>query len=354
MLKYFEESNLIKLSRENGRGNKLFVECLKMILLTIASVLAVAFMTIPTLILFAINNDDTVKLTLMSLFTNAFYILAVWFIIAKIQKRKMESIGFIKKRAYNEYIRGIIIGFIMITTVFVFSWLCGALKFVSFNSSLNVLTLLVALVGFFIQGMAEEVLCRGLILTSIARKNSVLAGIIVNSVIFSLMHISNDGFNIIATLNIAAFGVFMSLYMLRSGNIWGASAIHTIWNFMLGCVLGLPVSGVTLPSVFTFEKTSLHILNGGEFGPEGGLIVTALLGVAIALFIVKFKPPVQDVEIENTNKKSINKDVEKMREELAHIEIIDGEEREVVERCLNTKASSKQSKRNAEKKQKKK
>ena len=123
---------------------------------------------------------------------------------------------------------------------------------------------------------------------------------------------------------------------------------------MLGCVFGLPVSGAALPSIFTFENTSLSLLNGGAFGPEGGLIVTALLGVVLTLFITKFKPPVQEAEIEITDNKHINKDVEKMREELSRVEIIDGEEREVVERCLNTKVSSKQSKRNAAKRQKKK
>lgn len=64
-------------------------------------------------------------------------------------------------------------------------------------------------------------------------------GIVVNSIVFALLHMANTGISLLALLNLFLFGVFMSVYMVRRGNLWGACAIHAVWNFVQGNVFGL-------------------------------------------------------------------------------------------------------------------
>ena len=71
-------------------------------------------------------------------------------------------------------------------------------------------------------------------------------------------------------------------------NIWVVSGFHSGWNFILGPVLGIPVSGFMLPS--TILKTSLSseltLLNGGLYGFEAGLPVTFIAVCIIAAYTV--------------------------------------------------------------------
>jgi membrane protease YdiL (CAAX protease family) len=98
---------------------------------------------------------------------------------------------------------------------------------------------------------------------------------------------SNTGISILAFLNLFLFGVFASLYMIRSGSIFGVCALHSAWNFAQGNVFGIRVSGMNishslLQSEINYDRA---LTNGGEFGAEGGVAVTLALLIAIMLVV---------------------------------------------------------------------
>lgn len=64
---------------------------------------------------------------------------------------------------------------------------------------------------------------------------------------------------------------------------------HITWNYFQGSVFGLPVSGNKSAGLYTSKLVEYNILNGGGFGPEGGLVVTAIIILSIALFAVYAK-----------------------------------------------------------------
>ena len=138
-------------------------------------------------------------------------------------------------------------------------------------------------IAFILQGMGEEALFRGYLLTTLARRTHIWSAIIISSIMFSLFHIGNASFSIIAFINIFLFGVFASVFMLKRGSIWAVGAIHTVWNFVQGNVFGFNVSGnPKFETVFeTAQANHGWVLHGGDFGPEGGLGVTVVLLVAI-------------------------------------------------------------------------
>ena len=234
-----------------------------------------------------LNIKEEVHISILYLCWQIFVIVLCVLVAHFIQHR---TLGFKFKRAIFHYLRGCITGFGMIAAAVFVGVITKVFTFHGLSNWMNVRLILLFFGGYVIQGMAEEVLCRGFIMLSIVRKNKVWLAIAFSSLIFALMHISNTGFGLLPMINLFLFAVFEAIYLLETDNIWGISAIHTAWNFTQGCVFGLSVSGEELmPSVFRVSCNDAAILSGGQFGPEGGLVVTLILVCSLAMLLYKQK-----------------------------------------------------------------
>lgn len=211
-----------------------------------------------------------------------------------IQKRKLESIGFIKQRAGKDYLVGLGMGFILFSAAVLICVLTGALKINGVSSTFSIGMFLLFTIGFMLQGMSEEVICRGYLMVSIGRRYSMWVAILSNALIFAALHLLNNGISVLAFINLVLYGVFASLYFIERGSIWGVAAFHSVWNLVQGNFWGLRVSGmVTECSVFQSSLVdNRDVINGGAFGPEGGLAVTVVLVVGICVLFKR----IQDVK----------------------------------------------------------
>lgn len=195
------------------------------------------------------------------------------------EKRKSDTLGFVKKGAVPQYLIGAALGVGMFAASFGICALFGSAEITSVALTGSPLMLVLFFIGYLIQGMAEEVFCRGYLMVSIGRRYSVITAVLVSSVVFALLHAMNTGLTLLALFNLFLFGVFMALLMLRYNNIWIAGAMHSLWNFTQGNIFGVQVSGTnTATSVMTSAADeSMALINGGSFGLEGGLAVTFIL-----------------------------------------------------------------------------
>jgi len=55
-------------------------------------------------------------------------------------------------------------------------------------------------------------------------------------------------------------------------SIWLPLGLHFGWNFVQGSIWGLPVSGLSHPSILRALENGPAHLTGGSYGPEAGLI----------------------------------------------------------------------------------
>ena len=213
-----------------------------------------------------------------------------------IQKRKLKSVGFTKQRAGKDYLIGLGMGFLLFSSAVLICVLTGALKINGVSSTFSIGMFLLFAFGFMLQGMSEEVICRGYLMVSIGRRYSMWVAIMSNALIFAALHLLNNGISILAFINLVLYGVFASLYFIERGSIWGVAAFHSVWNLVQGNFWGLRVSGmVTECSVFQSSLVdNRDIINGGAFGPEGGLAVTVVLMVGICVLLKK----IQDAKAE--------------------------------------------------------
>ena len=219
--------------------------------------------------------------------------LAVYVFRVKIEKGTPQSLGLYKKGAVKQYLIGLIAGTAIFGSAVLLCVLTGGLRFETpvLPDLKSWLLIVLFFLGYLVQGMAEEILCRGFLMTAIARRNNRLTAVLVNSVFFAFLHLFNPGVSLPALFNLVLYGVFSSIVVFKTGNLWAAAAIHSAWNFAQGNLFGITVSGMWAGnSVFHAEMTEKVFLNGGEFGMEGGLCVTLVLLVCTALAAI-WNPP---------------------------------------------------------------
>ena len=222
-----------------------------------------------------------------SLFVTAVTTLVCIFYCCKLEKRPLASMGFRKPGWFVRYLKGYAIGTGMLLLCALILWVMGDLSF-AFAENIPVLFILAFFVGFVIQGMSEEVLVRGYFMVSLNNRCHTAVAVAISSVAFAMLHLGNPGISVLALVNLTLYGVFMAVYVLRTDDLWGACAIHSAWNFAQGNLVGIRVSGTTLlPSVAVMQPLGAQdLFHGGDFGLEGGLIVTLVVLAAIALTLL--------------------------------------------------------------------
>jgi membrane protease YdiL (CAAX protease family) len=151
-------------------------------------------------------------------------------------------------------------------------------------------TLVFSAILFILAALAEEALFRGYPLQTLTRANLAWLAVFLTSVPFAAIHLRNPnvaaGFTFI---NTALAGVWLAVAYLRTRSLWFPLGVHWAWNWALGSLFGLPVSGMTdLAPHPLLRGTDLGPawLTGGTYGVEGGLACTITL-IASTIFILR-------------------------------------------------------------------
>lgn len=248
---------------------------------------------------FSSLNERGDGIMLAQLASTVLPILGLLLYVRKGEKRDVRSMGFVKEKAVSDYLIGAAAAFAMFSACVGVCVATGAMTFDGFALSGQYGLLAAYGAGFLVQGLSEEVVCRGFLMTSLGSRSGALAGMLVNSVLFGCLHLANSNITAFAMVNLVLFGVLMSVIVLKLNSIWLAAALHSVWNFVQGNFYGIRVSGMSFgPSVFRCTSVKgMDWLSGGDFGMEGGAATTAVLTVAILIALLlrprEEKNPVQ-------------------------------------------------------------
>lgn len=234
------------------------------------------------------TNFPAVCLQLIQCICLIFFVILFWKIW---DKRKLEDIGFTNiKRSWKDLCSGLLIGAISFTIVAIILLSTKSVALVKSFSEPNFSTaLIIQLIIFIFVGINEELFSRGYCMTVLKQTKISWVPIVVSSIIFALMHSMNACISLLAYINLFLFGISMGYLFMKTKNIWMGIGYHITWNYFQGDIFGFLVSGNVTDSIYTIKTISPNIINGGNFGPEGGLVVTILLVITI-LITYKFLP----------------------------------------------------------------
>jgi membrane protease YdiL (CAAX protease family) len=141
---------------------------------------------------------------------------------------------------------------------------------------------------FVIAALMEEALFRGYPLQTFVRARLASLGVLITSLAFASGHLQNpNAGQALSFINTALAGVWLAIAYLRTRSLWFPLGVHWAWNWALGSLFGLPVSGSDrLASHPLLRGVDLGPtwLTGGSYGIEGGLACTIALVIS-TLFI---------------------------------------------------------------------
>jgi hypothetical protein len=218
-------------------------------------------------------------------------IIVVWLWVRFFEKRSIKTLGFTGNNAFKKYIKGFISAIIMLSIVLLLMTIFGK---VGFNENPKPLNLnlwgifLLMLIGYVVQGAAEEILVRGWQFQVIGARYKPWLGLVISSVIFALLHGTNNGVSMLAIINLLLFAILLILFILYEKSIWAACGWHTAWNWSMENVFGLKVSGSEgLGSMLNLTAEGPNYITGGNFGPEGSILTSFVLfgGMIVLLFL---------------------------------------------------------------------
>ena len=133
---------------------------------------------------------------------------------------------------------------------------------------------------FTIAALFEEAAFRGYPLQTLARAHLAWVGVLLTSLPFAAVHLANPNVVPLVTFsNTALAGVWLAVAYLRTRSLWFPLGVHWAWNWALGSIFGLPVSGLHLVSnpLLRASDTGPAWLTGGSYGLEGGVAGTVAL-----------------------------------------------------------------------------
>ena len=135
--------------------------------------------------------------------------------------------------------------------------------------------------------LAEEVSFRGYPFQRMVDAIGAVPAVIVVSGLFGAVHWSNPSSSTWSIINTAVVGVLLSVAYLRTRALWVPWGLHFGWNFALGVLFGLPVSGLDEFAVIVHGKARGPVwLTGGPYGIEASITGTAVMLIGLVLLVV--------------------------------------------------------------------
>ena len=144
---------------------------------------------------------------------------------------------------------------------------------------------------FLCTGLFEEFAFRGYVQYTLASGVKFWPAATTLSAIFGALHLANGGEDRIGALSVFVIGMFFCLTLRRTGNLWFAVGLHASFDWGETFLYSVPDSGIVAPGHLL--NSSFHgptWLTGGSVGPEGSVMVFAVIAVAAVIFSRMYPP----------------------------------------------------------------
>ena len=129
----------------------------------------------------------------------------------------------------------------------------------------------------------EELFIRGYVFAILRRAAGWKMALIITSIVFGLLHVTNPGADAESILAVIVAGFFLGTVFLVTRSLYATGAAHFAWNWVMSGALHIAVSGIPSNDPdYRVVDSGPDWLTGGQWGPEGGLAAVA------AMFVVLF------------------------------------------------------------------
>ena len=211
---------------------------------------------------------------------------ATWTMTRFVDRRPFRTIGFAPGRVLRDLAMGFALAAAWLATSLAALWAFGWVSRED-PSAVSATLLLVSAIAVLLNALTQQLLLFGYILQTIRSRAGFPLALLLSAAAFSGVHAGGFQGEWLPAVNVFGAGALFCLAYAVTGNLWLPVAAHFTWNLVLGPVLGLTVSGSSQLSlgwrVLSVEGPPL--ITGGDFGPEGGLMVTLTTALLVAAML---------------------------------------------------------------------
>ncbi len=199
--------------------------------------------------------------------------------------------GLVDNRKLRSYIIGVLIGIGLVSLISLVLWAFGFAEISRNSLGFDKKIFILYIIGWMIQGFEEEFLLRSILMNQLASRGKISLAIIANSLIFSILHLSNSGFTFIAFVNLSLIGIIFSLIFYMTDSIYISAGAHSFWNMAMANIFGVVVSGdvASHATILNTRFKGNHIVSGGSFGLEGSVVTSLVLIIFLAILVKKVR-----------------------------------------------------------------
>lgn len=203
-------------------------------------------------------------------------------------RKSLSSLGFSLKEKGKDIVYAILFALIIMGSTFVILLLTGQIQVVAF--SFKGFTLLYFLIVLLLYAALEEIPLRGYVQRNLMESIHPMWTVVGISVIFGMMHLSNQHVNLIGVINCVLIGGIVGVYFIVKKNLWFPIIFHLFWNYFQGIIFGSTISGKDFGySLIKIKATGNELLTGGEFGFEGSIILMIISMISLFLVLREYK-----------------------------------------------------------------
>ena len=214
--------------------------------------------------------------------------LATWIVGRLLKRYSWSALGWRRPTVWP-WVRGTLLGALMASLAIGLAVvLDGARVHVTADWTLWPRVALPLTIGLIFAALGEELGFRGFPLRRFSDAFGVLPAMLLLALLFGLLHAKNPNATVFSTVNVALAAIWLSVAFFSAGGMalaWGA---HFGWNAGLAILFDAPVSGYPFQvPVVEYTAGSHAWVDGGAFGPEGGLVATIALFAGTAYLLTR-------------------------------------------------------------------
>jgi len=195
----------------------------------------------------------------------------------------------LNRLARRQFLAGLAFGMLLIGICVAVAATCGSYQA---RATITAHTLRLAIevsLLLFTGALLEEVMFRGYPFQRLVEAVGPVWAVTAASALFAAAHLGNPNASGVwswAFFNTIAIGVLLAVAYLRTRTLWFPFGIHFGWNFALGFVFGLPVSGLSdFSVVIRGSLRGRQWLTGGAYGLENSGAAAILMVLSLLVVV---------------------------------------------------------------------
>ena len=136
--------------------------------------------------------------------------------------------------------------------------------------------------------LAEEIICRGYLLTVIRDSAGTRGAVVITSIMFGLLHVPNPAATPASVLVVVLAGLLLATVRIRFDSLYAAWMTHLAWNWTMAVPFHALVSGIRFEAPgYRGVAVGASWLSGGEWGPEGGVVAAVGMSLGLGYFYLR-------------------------------------------------------------------